>query len=108
MSRSMKFFVIGVSLVVVVAVAAGFGFSTADDDEPLTGAQLERATAAALAATGGGEVVGSEVGDDEGAAFEVEIRLPDGSQVEVQLDADFVVIATDADDDGTGDEDESE
>lgn len=92
-----------------MTVAAGVGVATVgDDDEPLTGSALEQATAAALASTGGGEVVGSEAGDDEGAIYEVEVLLPDGSQVEVQLDESFGVIATDADDDGPGAVDEGE
>jgi hypothetical protein len=38
-----------------------------------------------------------------GAAYGVEVRLDDGRQVEVNLDADFNVIGQEADDDGTGD-----
>lgn len=69
-----------------------------DSDTPLTGSDLDRAVAAALEHTGGGEVTETEVGDD-GAAYGVEIRLPDGGQVEVNLDADFTVIGSEADDD---------
>ena len=70
-----------------------------DTDTPLTGSDLDRAAAAALAFTGGGTVIETEVGDD-GAAYGVEIRLPDGSVVEVSLDASFAVIDSTADDDG--------
>ena len=106
MSRRAKIVAVLASVVVLVAVATGVGVAAiGDDDEPLSGDVLERTTAAALAATGGGEVVGTEVGDDADSAYEVEVRLPDGSQVEVQLDADFTVTATDADDDGPGDDD---
>ncbi len=76
-----------------VAIAAGVG----DDDKPLTGSALERATDAALAHTGGGTVVETEAGDD-GAAYGVEIRRADGSQVEVQLVENFVVTGTETDD----------
>lgn len=69
-----------------------------DSDTPLTGSDLDLAVAAALKHTGEGEVTETEVGDD-GAAYGVEIRLPDGSQVEVNLDADFTVIGSEADDD---------
>jgi len=82
-----------------IAIAAGSG----DDDKPLTGSSLEKATAAALAHTGGGTVVETEVGDD-GAAYGVEVRLDDGSVVEVNLDENFEVIGSEADDDGPGDE----
>lgn len=67
-----------------------------DNDTPLTGSDLDRAVAKALEHTGGGTVVESEVGDD-GAAFGVEIRRPDGRQVEVNLDAEFAVISSVAD-----------
>jgi hypothetical protein len=83
-----------------IAIAAGVG----DDDKPLTGASLQKATAAALAHTGGGTVVESEVGDD-GAAYDVEVRRPDGKIVEVQLDSSYGVIGQDIDDDGPNDND---
>ena len=40
----------------------------------------------------------TEMGDD-GAAYGVEVRLDDGGEVEVNLDADFNVIGSEADDD---------
>jgi uncharacterized membrane protein YkoI len=100
------------SLIVVVAlaaVAAGIALAGAsgDDDKPITGSNLDRATAAALEHTGGGTVTETEIGDD-GAAYGVEIRLPDGTQVEVDLDGDFNVIGQEGDDDGSGDEDEAD
>ena len=82
-----------------IAIAAGGG-----DDQPLDGPTLERASAAALAATGGGKVTETEVGDD-GAAYEVEVTLADGSQVDVRLDDRFGVIGRESDDDGAGDHD---
>jgi uncharacterized membrane protein YkoI len=89
--------------IAIVAIAAGTGIvianGAADDDAPLVGTDLERATQAALAHTGGGTVVESEVGDD-GAAYGIEIKLDDGSVVEVNLDADFNVIGSEQDDDG--------
>lgn len=69
---------------------------TRDSDAPLTGSDLERATASALQHTGGGTVVDSEVGDD-GAAYGIEVRQPDGAVVEVNLDADFTVIGSEGD-----------
>ena len=83
-----------------IAVAAGAG---GGDDAPITGSALDRATAAALQHTGGGTVVETEVGDD-GAAYGVEVRLDDGSVVEVSLDENFKVIGNEADDDGAGGE----
>ena len=83
-----------------IAIAAG-----GDDEQPLTGSTLERATEAALAHTGGGTVTETEVGDD-GAAYEVEVRLENGRQVEVSLDESFAVIGQERDDDGPNDRDE--
>jgi uncharacterized membrane protein YkoI len=82
-----------------IAVATG---ATGDDDQPLTGATLERATEVALEHTGGGVVTETEVGDD-GAAYSVEVQLGDGRQVEVNLDEEFNVTGTEDDDDGPND-----
>jgi uncharacterized membrane protein YkoI len=76
-----------------------------DDDRPLRGSDLDRATEAALAHTGGGTVIETEVGDD-GAAYGVEVRLPDGSVVEVSLDESFDVIGEEADDDGASEQED--
>lgn len=95
---------VAAGLMTGIAIAAGGGGT--DDDAALTGSALDRATAAALAHTGGGTVTETEVGDD-GAAYGVEIRLADGSQVEVNLDEAFNVIGQDGDDDGANDQDGS-
>ena len=85
--------------VAVVGVTGGIAAPRLDDDDrPLSGSALEQASAAALKHTGGGTVVDSEAGDD-GGSYEVEIRLPDGSQVEVNLDGNFAVTGQEADDD---------
>jgi hypothetical protein len=100
----LKFVLIAALVFVIAAVAAGFAIAAGGGDErPLTGSDLEKATSAALAHTGGGTVVESESGDD-GAAYSVEVRLGDGSQVEVNLDENFKVIGDEADDDGPGDQ----
>ncbi len=79
-----------------IAIAQGGG----DDDQPITGPALANCTAAALAGQPeGSTVTETEVGDD-GAAYGVEIRLADGSEIEVNLDADCVVIGQEADEDG--------
>ena len=70
------------------------------DEQPLTGSTCSRPRRRPRA-HGGGTVVETESGDD-GAAYSVEIRREDGSQVEVNLDADFNVIGSAADDDGPG------
>jgi hypothetical protein len=70
--------------------ASGFGD---DSEEPITGEALERASAAALAHTGGGRVSDTEQGDED-SFYEVEVTLDDGSQVDVQLDKDFNVVGS--------------
>ena len=81
-----------------IAVAAG-----GDDAEtPITGAALERASAAALAETGGGRVTDTEVGDED-AYYEVEVTLANGSEVDVHLNRDFSVTGPKAEDEEDGD-----
>lgn len=84
----------------VAVGAAGIAVAGGDDDgsdTPITGSALEKASAAALEVTGGGEVTETEVGDEEGA-YEVEVTLPDGSQTDVHLDEQFNHIGSQADD----------
>lgn len=76
-----------------IALAGG----AADSDRPITGPDRTRAEQAALAHTGGGRVTGTEVGDEE-SRYEVEVTLPDGRQVDVQLDENFKVVGASADD----------
>ena len=76
-----------------------------DDDKPLTGAALDKATAAALEHTGGGTVTETEVGDD-GAAYGVEVRLDDGARSRSAWTRTSRVIGQEADDDGAADEDD--
>lgn len=107
MTRAWKTVLIVVGVLLTVGVAAGFGFATAGQDEDqLTGSRLERARSAALEAVGPGEVVDAEIADDDGAAFEVEVLLADGRQVEVLLDDAYAVIGSGSDDEGAGEDDE--
>jgi uncharacterized membrane protein YkoI len=101
-----KLILVAAVVVALGAVAAGIAIASGvgDDDKPLTGATLEKATAAALEHTGGGSVIETEVGDD-GAAYGVEIRLPDGRVVEVELDESFRVVGQEADDDSADERD---
>ena len=92
------------TLIIVTAVGAlaagGTAVAASDDDDatetPISGSALERAKAAALADTPG-RVTETEVGDEE-SYYEVEVTRPDGSQVDVQLDRDFNVVGSSADD----------
>jgi uncharacterized membrane protein YkoI len=99
---------------VIVGVAAGGAATAADSggtdgsDTVLSGTALDRASEAALAETGGGVVVDSEA--EEESAYEVEVNLDDGRQIEVHLDANFAVVDSseneEGDDSGEPDDDD--
>jgi uncharacterized membrane protein YkoI len=83
---------------ILAAVVAGIAVGASRDDErPIEGAALARASAAALAHTGGGRVTETEAGDEE-SFYEVEVTLADGRQVDVQLDRSFDVVGEESDD----------
>ena len=105
MTKRTKLVLGAVAAVAVIGTASGFAIAAGADDEPLRGSTYDRATAAALEHVGGGTVTETEQGDG-GAAYGVEIRLDDGSQVEVELDENFKVIGSEQDDDGPNDQDE--
>ena len=112
MNRGKKIVLGTAAAAVIAGVAGATGVATAADtgsddsaDVAISGTDLDLASEAALAETGGGEVVDSEVEDEENG-YEVEVNLDDGRQVEVQLDADFVVVSSEENeegDDGDGD-----
>ena|SRR5215510_4792831 len=91
----------------LVCTGAGVAVAQGGDDDghdvPITGAELDRASAVALQETGGGRVTGSEKGDEEGA-YEVEVTLDDGTQVDVHLDSNFHVINSESDGRGADDD----
>lgn len=99
MDNRVKLIIAAVAGVTVAGVGAGVGLAAGGDDQALTGTAHDRATAAALEHAGEGTVIETEAGDG-GAAYEVEIRLADGRQIEVQLNEGFEVIGSAADDDG--------
>lgn len=68
-------------------------------DVPITGTDLEKASAAALAHVGEGRVTATEVGDEE-SYYEIEITLDDGRQLDVQLDERFIFVGSE--DEGSG------
>ncbi|WP_108667983.1 PepSY domain-containing protein [Euzebya rosea] len=84
-----------------IAVAGGED-AVEGPDTPITGDALEQASAAALAHTGEGEVTETEVGDEE-SYYEVEVTLPDGREVDVQLDESFTVVGEEVEDEADDD-----
>jgi hypothetical protein len=99
--------VIATVVVTLGAASAGIAIAAGGDDDstetPITGTDLQKASAAALEATGGGRVTGTEVGDEE-SYYEVEVTLDNGRQVDVQLDKSFNLVSSDADRDGSGED----
>ncbi len=107
MKTRTKLIISGAAVAALSVAGAGAALSTNDDDGtevPITGIELERASAAALAHTGGGTVTETEVGDEE-SYYEVEVRKPDGTSVDVQLDEQFNVVDATPDDDSVDDND---
>ncbi len=109
MKNRTKLLVTGAAVVALSAAGTGAALSSNNEDDdgtevPITGVELERASAAALESTGGGTVTETEVGDEE-SYYEVEVTQADGTQVDVQLDEQFNVVDVTPDDDGAGDDD---
>jgi len=65
------------------------------DDRPLTGERYNRASAAALKATGGGKVIETSGSDDSDHTYEVDVLFPNGEDVTVELDDRFRVTEID-------------
>jgi len=101
-----KIIAITAGAVLIVGLAgAGIGLAVADvnDNDTLSGDTLERASNAALAEVGRGTVTSAERSDDGGPAYNVEVRLDNGDDVDVELnDAFDVVYVGDLDQTGSG------
>jgi hypothetical protein len=84
--------------VVAAGVVGGVAFAggEGDGDTPITGEARARAEAAAIAYTAGGRVTDTEIGDED-SYYEVEVTMPDGRQIDVQLDRNFSVVGSSAD-----------
>jgi uncharacterized membrane protein YkoI len=97
----------GAAVVAVAGIGVGIAAAGGGDDSegPITGTELDRASAAALEETGGGRITDTESGDED-SFYEVEVTRDDGSQVDVQLDRDFNVVGSSVDrEDDVGDDD---
>ncbi len=106
MQKRMKILIGAGALAGVAALGAG-GVSTAfangaphkdhDNDSPLSGSTLSRASDAAIKAAGGGKVTDSGRSDEPGSAYEVEVTTANGKQVDVDLDKSFSVVKKEVD-----------
>ncbi len=81
-----------------VAVAGG-----SDENTSVTGADADRASASALAITGGGTANSVERDSENGAVWEVEVARPDGTTVDVRLDADLHLVVIERDSEASPD-----
>jgi uncharacterized membrane protein YkoI len=107
MTKRNKILIVGASALALAAGGAGVAVAGGGDDseEPITGSALDKASDAALEATGGGSVTETEVGDEE-SYYEVEVTLDDGSQTDVQLDRQFNVVGSAADEESESADDD--
>ena len=96
--------IIGVLAVAALGLGgAALAGATSGGDEG-SGPVPQAARAAALKATGGGTTGEAERDGAKGATYEVEVKKPDGTQVDVRLGADLSVIAIDGDGDGASEQ----
>ncbi|GAA4958963.1 PepSY domain-containing protein [Actinoplanes utahensis] len=98
--RSKRVIIAGVAVAAALG-AGGTVWATAASAGEVSGADRDRAVNAATQAVPG-TVVEVEQSDDQGEAYEVEIRKADGAEVTVVLDKDLKVVAQEADDDAAG------
>jgi len=75
---------------------AGANLAMAANSPPKGSADYERASKAALEATGGGTVQDVDRDSEGGATWEVEVIKTDGTQVDVLLDGQFRVMSVGA------------
>ncbi len=102
MNRRTKIIAAGASALALAGGGAAAALGTGEDDagEQVSGAGADRAMAAALEITGGGEANSVELDSENGATWEVEVTRPDGNTVDVRLDENYgkVVVEDDTED----------
>lgn len=86
------------AIATVAVLGVGATVWTATADGQVDGAERDRVGAAAVEAVGGGTVIDVEKSDDAGEAYDVEVRLDDGTETDVVLDENLDVVSQDADD----------
>ena len=99
MKRRTRLASIGALATGIVLTGSGLALASSDNgadpnesEIPISGPSLDKASAAALDHTGEGTVTGTEINDEE-SYYEVEVTLDNGSQVDVQLDEQFQLVA---------------
>ena len=103
MSVQRKYLVIGGSILAIAAGGTGAAFATGaiggedDGDAQVSGPAADQASAAALKITHGGTANAVERDSEDGATWEVEVTKPDGSTVDVRLDANYGLVTVEGD-----------
>jgi uncharacterized membrane protein YkoI len=100
MHWSRKYVIVGGSVLALAAGGAGAAVAignSGDDERGATGPGADRAKAAALELYPGGHANAIERDSENGATWEVEVRKPDGSTVDVRLGASYERVAIDSD-----------
>jgi hypothetical protein len=106
MQWSRKYVLVGGSVLALVAggtgaaIAIGNGHEGGDNGAHGPGAN--QAKAAALELIPGGHANAVERDTENGATWEVEVRKPDGSTVDVRLDAGYQLVVVEADSEDQG------
>jgi uncharacterized membrane protein YkoI len=90
----------GAAAAILAVGGVGVANAVSDDDGGATGPGAAQAKAAALRLIPGGHVNAIERDGEKGATWEVEVRKPDGSTVDVRLDANYEAVAIDRDSEG--------
>ena len=86
-----------VTLALGAVGAAGAVGADDDGEKRATGPDAARAEAAALRLVPGGTARAVERDSEDGATWEVEVRRPDGSSVDVRLGTNFEKVAIEPD-----------
>jgi hypothetical protein len=84
----------------VALAVGGVGVANAVGDGGAAGPGADQARAAALRLIPGGHANAVERDGEKGATWEVEVRRPDGSTVDVRLGANYETVAIDRDSEG--------
>lgn len=107
MTKRTKLLAGGAAALALAAGGTSFalaGGGESDAGENVKGADANRATAAALDITGGGQANSVELDGENGATWEVEVTKPDGQTVDVRLDDNYKLVVVEGDSEAGGDE----
>ena len=94
--RSKRILIPAVAAITVTAVGAGAWTAIAQTDD-VRGSERDQVVAAVADAVTDGQVTDVEASDDPGEAYDVEVRMPDGSEVDLALDQDLAVVSREDD-----------